>query len=325
MKIQSLVDALARLDANPPSFRPNESRRDAFLWVGRFFEESIRPGHEYDLKQNPGPLRQLVEPRLVAAAKDIAAAKMNAHQVTAWQMYNHGVIVKSGGAVVGLDVVPITRSFDWEEPAGFTDSLAELLDVLFITHNHSDHYDEPLVRACLQRGKPVVMPESMARKWVADPALHAAGNGWSRTICGLQITAREGVHLWRKTVGEVPLTYYEIACPQGFRFIFGGDVDYTKLFEKTPGANIDLFFLPWRNPNEFYEPGHPAQEATTIDAVRIAIERIRPAAMLYEHCAELDHVYEGYPASFDIALELQRLVPIPSELMFWGEKIALRS
>jgi L-ascorbate metabolism protein UlaG (beta-lactamase superfamily) len=324
MNIQSFVDALTSLDANPPSFRPNENRRAAFLRIGSFLEESIRPGREYDLRQNPGPLRQLVEPRMVAAAREIASTRLEEGQVTAWQMYNHGVIVKSGDVVIGLDVVPITRSFDWEEPAGFTDALAELIDILLITHNHSDHYDQTLVRACLHRGKPVVMPESMARKWVPNPALHAAGSGSIHTIGGLHITSREGIHLWRKVVGEVPLTYYEIACPQGFRFIFGGDVDYTKLFEKSPDATIDLFFLPWRNPNEIYEPGHPAQEATTIDAVKIAIERIRPAAMLYEHCAELDHVYEGYPASFDIALELQRLVPIPSDLMFWGEKIALR-
>ena len=324
MNIQSFADALTTLDSNPPSFRLNANRRDAFLRIGRFLEESIRPGCEYDLKRNPGPLRQLVEPRLVASAQDIAATTLEQGQITAWQMYNHGVIVKSGDVAVGLDVVPITRSFDWEEPAGFTDSLAEVIDILLITHNHSDHYDEPLVRACLQRGKSVVMPEPMAKKWVPNPALHAAGNGWIHRISGLHITAREGIHLWRKVVGEVSLTYYEIACPQGFRFIFGGDVDYTKLFEKTPGADVDLFFLPWRNPSEIYKPGHPAQEATTIDAVRIAIERIHPAAMIYEHCAELDHVYEGYPASFDIALELQRLVPIPMELMFWGERIALR-
>lgn len=325
MNIQSFVDALTRLDANPPAFRLNENRRDAFLDIGRFLEESIRPGGEYDLKQNPTPLRQLVEPRFVAAARDIAATKLKPHQVTAWQMYNHGVIVKSGDAVIGLDVVPITRSFDWEEPEGFTDSLAELIDVLLVTHDHGDHYDEPLVRACLRRGKPVVMPEPMARKRDPSATLRAASHGSIHDIRGLHITAREGIHLWRKVVGEVPLIYYEIACPQGFRFIFGGDVDYTKLFKKTPGSNIDLFFLPWRNPNEIYEPGHPAQEATTIDAVKIAIERIRPATMLYEHCAELDHVYEGYPASYDIAVALQRLVPIPSELMFWGEKIALRS
>jgi L-ascorbate metabolism protein UlaG (beta-lactamase superfamily) len=325
MNIQRFADALTTLDSNPPSFRMNEKRHDALLRIGRFFEESIRPGREYDLRQNPGPLRRLVEPRLVAAARDVAAARLGSNQVTAWQMYNHGVIVKAGNVVAGFDLVPITRSFDWDEPAGFTDSLAELLDVLFITHSHGDHYDEPLVRACLQRGKPVVMPGPMAATWAPNPALHAAGNGWTRELCGLRLAAREGIHLWRKAIGDVPLTYYEVACPQGFRFIFGGDVDYTKLFEKTPAANIDLFFLPWRNPNEFYEPGHPAQEATTIDAARIAIERIRPATMLYEHCAELDHVYEGYPASFDIALELQRQIPIPSELMFWGEKIALRS
>ncbi len=325
MNIQSFVDALAILDSNPPSFRISERRRNAFLEIGRFFEESIRPGREYDLKHNPGPIRQLIEPRLAAAVANVAATSLAEDQVTAWQMYNHGVIVKAGRVAIGLDVIPFTRAFDWDEPAGLTDSIADAIDALLVTHSHADHYDESLIRACLERGKPVLMPEPMTGKWVSHPALHAAADGSTHELAGLHIMARRGIHLWRKDADEVPLTYYEIACPRGFRFIFGGDVDYTKRFEKTPGADIDLFFLPWRNPNEIYEPGHPAQEATTIDAVRIAIERIRPAAMLYEHCAELDHVYEGFPASFDVALELQRLVRIPSELMFWGERMGLRA
>ncbi len=101
-------------------------------------------------------------------------------------------------------------------------------------------------------------------------------------------------------------------------------MDYTREFEKTPEQHVDLLFLPWRNPNRFYEDGHSQQMGTTLDAARVALERVAPSAVIYTHCAELQHVYKGFPASYDMALELKRALPVPSELLFWGEKLALR-
>ena len=123
---------------------------------------------------------------------------------------------------------------------------------------------------------------------------------------------------------DVPLVYYEVVCPGGFTFMFIGDLDYSKTLEKTPGREIDLFFIPWRHPNETFEPGHAAQTGVTVDAVKAAVEKIRPRALLFEHLAELEHVYDGFPASYDIALDLKAQVGVPSELLFWGEHIVVK-
>ncbi|MFH0953176.1 MAG: hypothetical protein V1873_02475 [Verrucomicrobiota bacterium] len=331
MRIETFAKALAVLNAHPPRFEPQPARRDAFLRIGDFLEKSVRAGQPHDLKAKPAraasplpsPVWQIVEQRLAKALREIEDADLPTETLQAWQMYNDGVIIRAGDVVLGLDVIPMPRFFGWPEPAGLTEKVAGLLDLLLVTHEHEDHYDRQLVGACLRLGKPVFLPEPLARDWGTDPNLFRAGHGGEVELDDLHILARRGVHVWRESADDVPVVYYEVACQKGFRFLFGGDADYTKGMEKTAGADLDLFFLPWRNPSELYEDGHPARIGTTLDAVNIAIERLAPRALLYEHCAELNHVYDGFTPSFDIALDLQRRLPVPSELLFWGETVRL--
>ena len=324
MNLADFRNALKALDRNPPAFRANPERSRAFLEIGRFFDECIGAGRACDLKKRPSEVWRLIEPRLRAAADDVPATVLPRRGVAAWQMYNDGVIVKTDEVVIGLDVIPMPRFFGWNEPEGLTARLAGLVDILLVTHDHEDHYDRPLVRACLNMGKPVLLPDALARDWERDANLHPVCDGWKLDLCDLRITARRGFHVWREKIDDVPLAYYEVTCQEGYTFLFGGDVDYTKAFEKTPGQAVDLLFLPWRNPNERFEDGRPEQTGTTLDAVRVALDRVSPAALLYEHVAELNHIYESWaPASCDMALALKDHVGIPSELLFWGEKILL--
>ena len=325
MTTDPMLKALEALDTHPPALKHEEKRNKAFLDIAAFLEQYTRAGDTFDLyKVNPNPIWELIAPRLARAVDEIGNADLASDEVWAWQMYNDGVIVKSGEAILGLDIFPMPRYFGWEEPAGLTESLAALFDVLVISHEHQDHYDKALVRACLNLGKPVILPEALARDWENNSLLHFARHGWSYDVVDTGFLARQGFHVWRDTMEELPLVYYEITCRNGFSFIFGGDVDCTKVFENTAGKKIDLLFLPWRNPNKLYEASHPEQIGTTLDGVKIGLSRIEPAALLYQHYAELDHVYEGLPASYDIALDLKRKLGIGSELMFWGEKLKLR-
>ncbi len=323
MSIEAFTDAVSALDASPPVFQPLERRRKAFLQIGEFFEGHIREGGPFDLKRHAQPLWKLLKPRLQKAIREAVETDHARDDVTLWQLYNDGVLLRTGEVVIGLDVIPVTRTPGWEDHADLVEELAATMDVLLITHPHADHYDKPLVRACLTMGKPVILPEPMAGEWERDPNLHAAHHGWELDLCDLHLTARHGIHIWRESLEDVPLAYYEVRCQRGFTFLFCGDLDYTKLLEKTPGAKVDLLFLPWRSPNESYEEGAPHRAGSRLDAVKIALKRIQPGRVLFEHYAELDHIYDGLPASYDMALELQRQLPVPAELLFWGEKVKL--
>lgn len=322
MNLDLFLAALMVLDSTPPSFAPSPARRAAFLRLGAFFEQATRAGGTLDLKSNPHPVWKEIEARLFRALDGIEGQPSEA-PVTAWQLYNNGVVLTVDGLSIGLDVVLMPRGFGWTEPDKLKERLAGLLSVLFITHQHSDHYDRALVRACLEQGKPVVLPVSLAAEWADFKSVIPADDGQSFHVAGLDVLARRGIHVWQPNPEDIPLVYYEVICPGGFTFVFGGDLDYTKRLEKTPGRRVDLFFIPWRNPSERYEPGHPAQIGNTFDAVAIALDRLQPRALLYEHLGELEHVYRGFPASYDIALDLKDRVPVPSELLFWGESLII--
>jgi len=327
MSIDRFKTAVSVLFRHPPAWKYDRNRDHAFAEIDRFLEEYVRPGRPCDLKKRPNEVWECVESHLVRAVGEIEKTitlRAAPQGVTVWQMYNSGVIVQLAGRTVALDLLPIIRDFDWVEPPGFTRRIAGMVDMLLVTHRHKDHCDAALVRSCLRSGKPVMMPRPLAETFGSDPLLIPVDGTLETELQNLKITARTGCHVWKETVAELPVAYYEITAPDGFSFIFAGDTDYTKEFEKTPGRDIHLLFIPWRNPNAQYEQGHPLCRGTTLDAVNIALRRIRPRALIYEHYGELKHVYDGFAPSYGMAAWLKKSLKVPSERMFWGEHIAMR-
>ncbi len=313
--------ALRTLNETPPTFGVSKVREAAFLKLGEFFESSIRIGGAHDLVRKPNAVWREIETRLLRVLVEIACPTDEA--LVLWQMYNSGVIIKSDEVIMGLDVIPMLRTYGWDEPIDLTQQVARTLDFLLITHRHPDHYDKKLVRACLDMGMPVCMPESLAWEWETNVNLHAVSGSWEMDLNDIHIKGRKAFHVWREDIEDVPSVYYEVPTQTGYSFIFSGDADYTKVFEKTPDKKIDLLFLPWRNPNAAYEDGEPGQIGTTMDAVQVALDRVKPGVVLYEHYAELEHVYNGFPASYDIVADLKEKVGVPSEWLFWGERLDL--
>lgn len=322
MSIESFLEALRALDAHPPTLAYDAARADAFLQMGRFFEQNLRPGQAFDLARWPNPAWEAVERRLDQALQQIAAEE-GADDATLWQLYNDGVVVTTTGRAIGFDVVPYPRRFGWPDTLEFTEKLARQLDLLLVTHAHPDHYDRALVGEMLRRGRPVVLPESVAYEWPPEATVLVAREGADYVTDDVGILCRRGWHVWEKDPATVPLCYYEVVLPDEITLIFIGDHDYTRGLTKTPGRKLDVFFIPWRNPNETYEPGHPAYRGDTLDAVRRVVDILQPRLLLYEHVAEWEHVYDGFTAAYDLALRLQKNLPIPSELLFWGEHVRL--
>ena len=324
MDLQLLQEQLNILKRHGPSFVQSSIRDEAFLCMGEFFESHIREGQPFDLKQNPNIIWELIQARLLQALNEIEHITLGPDELMLWQMYDSGIIIKQSETVFGLDIIPMLRSYEWPEPEGLTERIADTLDFLLITHHHADHYDRALVHACLEREKPVALPEHLAGEWPNRPPLHAISGGWQTEWQGIQITGRNAYHVWRDTMNDVPLIYYELTCAGQYTLLFSGDADYTKAFEKTQGQSIDLLFLPWRNPNATFEAGHEKQTHETTDAIRIARDKIEPAFILFEHLAELEHVYGFFPASYDIAVHLRRTLQTPIDWLFWGEALVLR-
>ncbi|MDD4735570.1 MAG: MBL fold metallo-hydrolase [Kiritimatiellae bacterium] len=319
----SFCKQLAILEQHPPEWKWQAERIEAFLALGHLLETSVRPGCPLDLAQNPNALWETIYLRLKAALLDVEHAAPAQGEWHLWQMYNAGVILKNRDVTVGVDLVPVLRTYGWPDHDDLTRHTATLIDFLLITHHHADHYDRALVRACLELGKPVCIPEDIQSNWERNPNLHVFRDATTLTLCDLEITGRRATHVWRETPEELPLIYYEITDADGHTMLFAGDADYTKDFNCTPGKSIDALFLPWRNPNASFEEGSSVQTGHTTDALKIVTDRLHPKHIILEHYAELEHVYQNYPASYDLAATLKKASAAPLEWMFWGEHMTL--
>ena len=320
MNIAPLVRSLTELDRHPPHVNSSPERDAAFAGIAQFLESQIRSGQPFDLKTvHPNPLWLLFEDRLQAALTRWTAKSAPPDHVRIHQWYNSGVVWEADGLRLGFDLVPMRRLYQWEDRHDLTGQLADWLDVLLITHRHEDHYDADLVRACLERDKPVYMPAALARTWKPAAGLVAVADGDQWSIGAWTLHAQTGIHIWRETPEQVPLIIYTAISPAGGAWVYGGDVDYTQMPAPPDPAPVQAFFVPWRSPNARHEDGDARQEGTLLDALHRLIDQWKPAMLFYEHCAELEHVYDGFPASFDMALESKHRLAVASELMFWGE------
>lgn len=64
--------------------------------------------------------------------------------------YNMGFFLRSAGKVIGIDL-------QWEGNEEEMKEIASVIDILFVSHPHDDHYSIGLMQAVLAAGKPVVM------------------------------------------------------------------------------------------------------------------------------------------------------------------------
>jgi len=285
---------------------------------GRFVESECRPGCRYDFARWPNLLWQKVEAQMLAGLQQFLRA--DADGITMLQWYNSGLFIKAAGKIVAFDIVPIPRYYGWLEPEGLTARIAEAIDALLITHAHQDHFDIELVHACQRLGKPVYMHPSAAP---VKSGVCPVTDGCRYNLDRISFVAHHACHVWRKTAEEVPLTAFEVDFAGQFRVVFCGDADYTRGLANV-ATSPDALFITWRNPGPQYEDGYSEQTGTTLDAVRLAVARFAPRRLILEHYGELDHVYKGFSASYEMAINLIEKIEVPATVHFWGDMVKLQ-
>ena len=286
---------------------------------GHFVENECRPGCRYDLARWPNLLWQKVEAQMLAGLQRFLHADANGISMLQW--YNSGVFIKAAGRIVACDLLPVPRYYGWPEPEGLTVKIAEAIDALLITHAHQDHFDSELVKACHRLGKPVYMHPAAAP---VESCVCQVADGCRYNLASISFVAHHACHVWRKSAEEVPLAVFEIDFSGQFRLLFCGDADYTRGLENV-AKSPDALFITWRNPGPQYEDGHSEQTGTTLDAVGLAVARFAPRRLIFEHYGELDHIYKGFSASYELAISLIKKIGMPASVHFWGDLVELQS
>ncbi|HEX9934071.1 MAG TPA: sugar-binding protein, partial [bacterium] len=220
-----------------------------------------------------------------------------------WMMYNHGYIVKTPTVTFAFDLVDGYSSWSRQLPA----DLLKRIKVLFISHNHGDHYDASVVNAIINNGGYVVVPSE--NSYLGNVGMSP---GQALTLSGLDIHAYNGLH------GEMPSRIYEVNCPNGLRILFTGDNQTSETLPQV--EDIDVLFLnAWVNDSGV---------GTPVAGMRNSLAKLKPKMMIPGHIQELGHDYKpGDPTGrviYQWAFEVDD-VPVDSkvQVMAWGERFII--
>lgn len=215
-----------------------------------------------------------------------------------WMMYNDGFIVKTPEIVFAFDVVQGYSAWQTKLPS----ELIDQIQILFISHEHSDHADPFVINKVITNGGYVVVPSEVSNLGNISMAVND-----SCTLEGLRIKAYYGLH-------NVPSRIYEIICPSGLKLLHTGDNQTSITLPEI--ENLDVLLLnAWVN-----ESGSQPASVGMCNSVN----KLSPRIMIPGHIQELSHNY--VPSDPTSRLPYQSVYQIDdssvlakTQVMIWGE------
>lgn len=132
----------------PPSVNDNLERRMAYLLIDNVLHEEkapCRPAVQFFFRQ-----------RIVDAIEQIRTEKVK-NGAMIWKLYNHAFVVKTASVTIGFDIqrgVVGVKDFSLDNDQ--ISRLADVVDILFISHSHDDHADMSVAEIFIKKNKPVV-------------------------------------------------------------------------------------------------------------------------------------------------------------------------
>jgi len=278
----SLVEIRDVLRSNPPNSRNDAVREEAILNLDEYLKR--------DASRTDPQMIWFYEHMVDAVNSDLSSPVTEGARI--WSMYNDGFIVKTPSTVFAFDLVDAYSGWSYRIPS----SVLYQIQVLFVSHNHGDHYDSDVTNLVRLGGGEVVCP--------AEDSFGSIrlGPGEQATIAGLSVTAHNGLH-------SVPVRVYEVTTPEGLTFLHTGDNQTSTTLPS--GLRVDVLLLnAWVN-----ESG----TTSSIIGMRNCINKILPFLTIPGHIQELSHAAPR--PSFESALAADD-VPIPGivSVEAWGER-----
>ncbi len=210
--------------------------------------------------------------------------------VAVWLIYNMGHVFKTPTACFGIDL-----------SGRRVERLAPELDVLLNTHEHKDHYSEPLIHAMLQRDKPVVT------RWF--PGTTVINQATNMVFGGIRVRIDIGDHHYRNPKQLNNMLMFEVSC--------GADAGNAVIYHCGDNSNIDKI-----------APSQPLDllivHASVGLPVAETIRRVNPRMAFPAHLLELGHSPHPPHAwrwSYDYAFDTVKEIPAAkTAVLTWGER-----
>lgn len=292
---KSMDDIAKRLDEKPPSVSAANTAR-----VGVITELDTILWDTDETKETPKEIIEFYEARVKKVAAEIEQPVTQGLRI--WNMYNHGFIVKTPTRVFAFDLIHGKGGWTTEIPV----SILSKIDVLFISHEHGDHYDntEKILNYVKNNGGQILYPNYSLKKTTPTMIM---SHKQSVVIKDLHITAYETTH-------NAPNMAYAVETAEGYKILHTGD---TQNFESLPDeTNIHVLLLDgWITDN-----GQP-----NLIGMKSSLSKIKPRIMVPGHFEELGHHKRDGSGRYKYlaGLELQEDTTQKSKtiILTWGEKI----
>lgn len=246
---------------------------------------------------------------------DLLVNQIRSHHngMAVWWTGNDGWLIKSGDLLVGTDLT-LDNDEKIQPPPVTASEIAPDLDVLFVTHHHSDHCNPETLRTLVQRGKCIfVLPSPCLKelgglkipsdRLIVPEPLHPF------TVKGIRVEPIHAIHGNQEftVLTREPDFVDKIAHNCGYvleihhkRFLQPGDSVLTE--EHLSLRNIDVLFVS------------PTVHNMYIDRSTTLINHLEPAYIFPQHFGTYKEIEEelfwrrGYPDELKLRLtpELQK-------------------
>lgn len=163
-----------------------------------------------------GNHRKWTEIRIKRAIEEIKNTEIETGKIRIWSIMNMGVVAKTKNHIIAFDTSDITLSLVQKK-------IANIADVILITHGDPDHYDPILLKKALDNGKKVVLPKNFGFVFGNEnyPNLMELEYDKETEIEGVKITAFQTDHRGDGNFME-PNAWYLVEV-DGFTLLHTGD------------------------------------------------------------------------------------------------------
>ena len=212
-----------------------------------------------------------------------------------WLLYNMGFVVKTPSGCFGIDI-----------DHRYAEKLEPYLDFLCVTHNHSDHYNTPLMEAMNRHHKPVLS------NFYKKGGMYLSTVATHYQIGNFTVYTDISDHLLNPKLPNF-VTLFRIECGTDagkFSILHCGDSGFNpERFKNVQGA-VNMVVLRWGAPREN-------------NILGTGEGQVQPDYAVLSHLIELRH--KPYPhGQASITKTLEHLPNVKCDhtiIPFWGEKL----
>ena len=284
---------------NPPSVTTNDERKLALFSIDVLL-------HDNRL-DNSKVFYEYVEKSYQNVVDKLGNEKPKADEVRIYRLYNHGFVVQSSSVTVGIDIIRGGREESPFVSESLMQSLVSLCDILFISHEHSDHTDKSVIQMFFNQQKNVIVavkPEALES--IPPQMKYLRGENVLTELLNIQAKNKTlTVKVFPGHQDAMPNNVYAITMPEGITVIHTGDQsnpgDMNWITRISEEIKVDVLLVHSWMPE-----------------IEKAVEGIKPKLVIVGHENEMGHTID-HRESYWLTFRRMANIKVPYIVMAWGE------